>query len=315
MITNKKLASTQKIATEILRYVFLISFAYILVYPVIYMLTNAVRTTMDYIDPSIVWLPKSITLQNFKDAIKALQFGKSFKNTVIYEMVSAAVEVFTCSVFAYGLSRFKFRFKSVLMFFLILSILIPDVMVLLPRVLNFRHLDFLGILKLFYKITGIDLRANIYDTPLTFYLPSLLGVGLKGGMFIFIYMQFFSGLPVELEEAAWIDGAGPIRTFLFIVLPSSGVVILTVSIFALIWHWNDYYLALMYIMENQTLSVMVHNISQQVFLTFGEVNGISSLLFGVPPAACLLLISPPLIVYLFLQKYFIKSIDRVGIVG
>lgn len=315
MSRNKSLTRSKGIAVGIIRYVFLISFAYILIYPVIYMMSNALRTTVDYIDPSVVWLPKSITFQNFKDAWAALKFPTALKNTLVYEIVSAGIEVFTCAVFAYGLSRFKFRFKSALMFFLILSILIPDVMVLLPRVLNFKNLDFLGILRLFYEITGIDLRPDIFDTPLTFYLPSLLGVGLKGGMFIFIYMQFFSGLPVELEEAAWIDGAGPIRTFLFIVLPSSGVVILTVSIFSLIWHWNDYYLALMYIMDNQTLSVLVHDIKQQVFLTFGEVGGISSLIFGVPPAACLLLIAPPLVIYLFLQKYFIKSIDRVGIVG
>lgn len=315
MQRTKKYSLTKKIFTEILRYGFLICFAYILLYPVLYMLTNAVRTTTDFIDPSVVWLPKSITFQNFKDALLALKFSESLKNTIVVELFSAAIEVFSCAVFAYGLSRFKFKYKSVLMFFLILSILVPDVMLLLPRVLNFKHLDFLGIFKLVFNLTGVDLRVDIYDTPLTFYLPSVLGVGLKGGMFIFIYMQFFAGLPAELEEAAWIDGAGPVKTFVRIVIPSSGVVILTVSIFSLIWHWNDYYLASMYMLDNQTLSVMVHDISQQVFLTFGEVNGISSLLFAVPSAACLILITPPLIIYLFLQKYFIKSIDRVGIVG
>lgn len=315
MQKNNKISLAKRILTETLRYGFLICFAYILIYPVLYMFTNAVRTTTDFIDPSVVWLPKSMTLENFKDALSALKFSESFKNTVIFEVFSAAIEVMSCAVFAYGLSRFKFKYKSVLMFFLILSILIPDVMLLLPRVLNFKHLDFLGLFKLIYNITGTDLRIDIYDTPLTFYLPSILGVGLKGGMFIFIYMQFFAGLPPELEEAAWIDGAGPIKTFIRIVIPSSGVVILTVSIFSLIWHWNDYYLASMYILDNRTLSVMVHDISQQIFLTFGEVNGISSLLFAVPSAACLILIAPPLIIYLFLQKYFIKSIDRVGIVG
>ena len=315
MEKNKTLSQSKEVTVSVLRFIFLISFAYILIYPVLYMLTNALRTVTDYIDPTVIWLPKSITFQNFKDAFKALDFSVSFKNTVVYELVSAAVEVFTCAVFAYGLSRFKFRFKSLLMFFLIISILIPDVMLILPRVLNFKNLDFLGILKLFYKLTGIDLRLDIYDTPLTFYLPSLLGVGLKGGMFIFIYMQFFAGLPAELEEAAWIDGAGPIRTFLSIVLPSSGVVILTVSIFSMIWHWNDYYLALMYTLDNRTLAVMVQDIKQQVFLTFGEANGVSPLLFGVPMAACLIFMAPPLGIYLFVQKYFIKSIDRVGIVG
>lgn len=315
MQKNNKTLLLKKFFAEILRYGFLICFAYILIYPVLYMLTNAIRTTTDFIDPSVVWLPKSVTLGNFKNAFAALKFSESFKNTVVFELLSAAIEVMSCAVFAYGLSRFKFKYKSVLMFFLMISILIPDVMLLLPRVLNFKHLDFLGIFKLIYNITGTDLRLDIYDTPFTFYLPSILGVGLKGGMFIFIYMQFFAGLPAELEEAAWIDGAGPVKTFIRIVVPSSGVVILTVSIFSLVWHWNDYYLASMYVLDNRTLSVMVHDISQQIFLTFGEVNGISALLFAVPSAACLILITPPLIIYLFLQKYFIKSIDRVGIVG
>lgn len=300
---------------SVARFIFLAALSYILLYPVLYMLTNAFRTTVDYIDPSIVWVPKSITFQNIKDAFKALNYPVSLKNTLIYEIVSGVIEVFTCSVFAYGLSRFKFRFKGVLMFFLILTILIPDVMLLLPRVMNFKQVDFLGLLGLATKWTGVDLRPDIYNTPLTFYLPSLLGVGLKGGMFIFIYMQFFSGLPGELEEAAWIDGAGPLYTFLRIIIPSSGVVFLTVTIFSIIWHWNDYYLALMYVMDSLPLSVMVHEIKQQIFLTFGEVNGINSLLFGVPPAACLLYLLPPMVLYLFLQKYFIQSIDRVGIVG
>lgn len=297
------------------RFVFLAAFSYILLYPILYMMSNAFRTTVDYIDPSVVWVPKTMTLQSFWDAFQALKYPVSLKNTLVYEIVSGLIEVFTCSVFAYGLSRFKFRFKPVWMFFLILTIMIPDIMLLLPRVMNFKQLDVLGILGLFAKLTGLDIRPDIYDTPLTFYLPSLLGVGLKGGMFIFIYMQFFSGLPAELEEAAWIDGAGPLRTFLRIIIPSSGVVFLTVTIFSIIWHWNDYYLALMYVMDDLPLAVMVHDIKQQIFLTFGEVNGISSLLFGVPPAACLLFLLPPLGLYLFLQKYFIQSIDRVGIVG
>lgn len=311
----KKLSRYKPFAVGLLRFIFLVAFSYILIYPVLYMLSNAFRTTVDYIDPSVVWIPKTVTLQNFADAFKALDYMTSLKNTFLFEIVSAIIEVFTCSVYAYGLSRFKFRFKGVLIGLLILSILIPDIMLLMPRVMNFKQLDILGILQLIGNIFGTELRPNIFGTPLTFYLPSLFGVGLKGGMFIFIYMQFFSGLPYELEEAAWIDGAGPLRTFLRIVIPSSGVVFLTVFIFSLIWHWNDYYLAMMYTMNDLPLAVVLHEIRQHIFLTFGEVNGISSLIFGVPPAACLLFIAPPLVIYLFLQKFFIQSIDRVGIVG
>lgn len=315
MKLQKKPSFYKNAVVSVCRFVFLIAFAYILLYPVFYMLSNALRTTADYIDPSVVWVPKNITMKNFSDAFKAMDYVKSLTNTVIYEMVSALIEVFVCAVYAYGLSRFKFRFQKALVFVLVLTILLPDVMLMLPRMINFKQLDFLGILGLVNRLTGKDLRLNILGTPFTFYLPSLFGVGLKSGIFIFIYMQFFGGLPRELEEAAYIDGSGPLRTFLTIIIPSAGVAFLTVLIFSVIWHWNDYYLAMMYNLDNKTLAVVVHSIKDQVFLTFGEANGASSLIFGVPPAACLLFIIPPVAVYIILQRKFMQSIDSVGIVG
>lgn len=299
---------------SICRTVFLISFSFVLLYPILYMISTALKTSIDYIDPTVVWVPKSLNFDSFVKAYKALKYPTSLLNTVRYELVSAVIEVFSCAVFAYGLARFKFRAKKIYMFFLILTIFVPDIMLIIPRVINFKQLDILGILGLLNRLTGIDLRPNIVDTVFTFYLPSIFGVGLKSGLFIFIYMQFFKGLPHELEEAAWIDGAGPFKTFLRVILPSSGVVLLTVFIFSIIWHWNDYLLALMYTNENRPMAVIVQDIKQYIYLAFGlDVNDIRN--FGVPLAACLLFISPPLILYMFLQRKFIQSIDRVGIVG
>ena len=142
-------------------------------------------------------------------------------------------------------------------------------------------------------------------------------MGLKGGLFIFIYMQFFKGLPGELEEAAWIDGAGPVRTFVRIILPSSGVALLTVTIFSVVWHWNDWLYATMYTVNNRTLAAVLYNIDQ-VIIQWRNASGQemnSELSYGIPLAACLLYITPPVVMYLFLQKKFIQSIDRVGIVG
>lgn len=295
--------------------VFVVAFTYILLYPVFYMLSNALKTSLDYIDPTVQWVPKYFTTENFKNAIIAMDYGTSFMNTLIYEMVSAMLSVFFCAIYAYGLSRFNFRFKKLLIFALILIIMVPDVMLIIPRIENFRRLDFLGILGFINEKTGFDLRPNILGSALPFYLPSIFGVGLKGGIFIYIYMQFFKSLPGELEEAAWIDGAGPLRTYFQIIIPSSTTVFVTVSVFSLVWHWNDYYLASLYTEETTTLAVVLNNIQQQVYLTFGEANGASPLIFGVPPAACLLYISPIIIVYMFLQKFFVESIDRVGIVG
>jgi multiple sugar transport system permease protein len=128
-------------------------------------------------------------------------------------------------------------------------------------------------------------------------------------------MQFYKGLPKELEEAAWIDGAGLFKTYTKIALPSSGVVITTVSIFSVIWHWNDYYLAFMYMNTRETmpLAVSLSDIQNIMPTLKGVYNGYK--LTATECAACVLFILPMLIMYIILQRKFVKSIDRVGITG
>lgn len=314
---NKNKLSLQKGVVSGARALFLIAFSFILVYPILFMISNAVKTQTDTMNPAVQWLSRSPTLYGFQLAFMGMEYPKAFLHTVLYEVISAVIEVFTCSFYAYGLSRFKFRAKPVLMFLLIVTILVPDVVLLIPKIMNFRHMDFIGILGLIGRLTGVELRPNLTDTVWTFYLPSLLGVGLKSGLIMYIYIQFLKGLPYELEEAAWIDGAGPYRTFFRVILPSSGVVILTVLILSIIWHWNDWLLASMYTSENMTLAVTVKDISY-VITRWAQTNHYTvseHLKFGMPLAACLMFIFPPTAMYLILQKQFIQSIDRVGIVG
>lgn len=308
---------SKQLTVSVLRAIILIAFAFILLYPVFYMLSNALKTRTDILNPAVKWLARNPSFYSFEIAYKSMDYITSFINTLKYEIVTAVISVFSCSVYAYGLARFKFKLKPILIFLLILIIFVPEIVMIIPRITSFRYMDIIGILGLFDKLSGVDLRPNLIDTPFTFYLPALFGVGLKGGIFIFIYMQFFKGLPVELEEAAWIDGAGPIRTFISIIIPSSSVVILTVFIFSVLWHWNDWLLASMYTIENKTLAVMLYDIDSAI-LRWSNGAGVkidSEFSYGIPLAACILYILPPLIMYLFLQKKFIRSIDRVGIVG
>lgn len=314
LIDIKQQKRAKQIFVSVLRAVFLIAFSYILIYPLAYMISTALKSVSDYSDPTVVWIPKFASFDSFIKALKVTDYFNNLKNTLFYEIGAAVIEVFACSLFAYGLARFKMRFKSVMMFFLIITILVPDIMLIVPRMMTFKQLDFFGILGLFNRLTGIDIRPNIIDTPFAFYLPSLLGVGLKGGLMMFIYIQFYKGLPKELEEAAWIDGAGPFKTFLRIILPSSGVALLTVFIFSVIWHWNDFLLAVMYTYENRTLAVVINDIRQHMYLVL-QMDSANILNYGVPLAACVLFIIPPLVMYMFLQRKFIQSIDRIGIVG
>ncbi len=314
---NKTRKKALNICANIFRWIFLISFSYILLYPIIFMVANAVKTQSDVMNPAVNWISHSPTLYSFKLAFEGMQYPKALRNTLIFSVASALIQVFTCAFYSYGISRFKMRINGLLTFFLILIILVPDIVLIMPRISNFRHLDFLGVLGLFGKAVGKELRPNVTDSIWCFYLPAIFGVGLKSGILMYIYIQFFKGLPVELEEAAWLDGAGPFKTFFKIILPSSGVVILTVTVFSVVWHWNDWLLPTMYTTNNFTLSSQLYAI-ETVIDIWARDSGTtinSTLSYGVSLCACILFIIPPIVMYLLIQRKFIKSIDRVGIVG
>lgn len=297
---------------SLFRFVLLISMSYVVVYPLLYMIVTSFRTADSFSDPDIVWILKEKTIDNFKDAFESIDFMTCLKNTILIQMVSAFIEIASCSVVAYGLSRFDFRMKKLEMILLILTIVIPSQMIIIPTMVNFSRLDFLGILGAIGKAAGTDIKISILDTPFAFYLPSIFGVGLRSGIMIFIYIQFFKGLPKELEEAASIDGAGPIKTFTAIAIPSSGVVYLTVTIFSIVWHWNDYYLSVMYMNQNKPLAVAIANLPS-MFNTLGiSQTGRGD---AILMAASLMFVIPILVLYLILQRKFVKSIDRVGITG
>lgn len=303
------------VVVAILRYLILISIGYVVLYPLFYMVSSSIRGYTDFYDPGILWIPKQFTTQWYEWAMNCLDFWNSLKNTILFELLAAFLEIVSCSVIAYGLARFEFKGKKILMAFLILTILVPDQMIIIPKMMNFANLDFMGILSLIEKITGADIRPNILNTGFVFYLPSIFGIGLRSGIIMFIYMQFYKGLPRELEEAAWIDGAGLFQTYTRIALPSSGVVITTVSILSIIWHWNDYYLAVMFMNSQKAmpLAVKLSNIHEQVSSLYAVFGGIKTT--ATQTAACVLFVLPMLIMYVFLQRKFVKSIDRVGITG
>ncbi len=301
---------------SVFRIILLLAIGFVILYPLLYMITTSLRSKESFMNSVRVWLPEKLDpVTNYKVALKVLNYEQGIVATLKYEMISAALEIAACAVAAYGFARFKFPFKKLFMGMLFLTILIPDTMIIIPRVANNSQLDFLGILALFNKLTGIDLRPSILNTGLTFYLPSFFAAGLRSGILIFIYIQFFKGLPAELEEAAWIDGAGPIRTFLSIAIPSSGVVILTVSVFSLIWHWNDYFLSSMYLTEDFPLSVWLTMMPKQLPAQGYYLTASQPQTMGILMAGCVIFIVPMLIIYIIVQRWFIESIDRVGITG
>ncbi len=302
---------TGSVLVSIFRYVLLISISYVILYPLFAMLSLSVLSGKDILDSSVTWIAKHPTFDNYKSAWQALDYPKSLLNTLLIGGVSAFLEIFSCAIAAYGFSRFEFKERNLLFGLVLLTAIVPVQILVIPLYINYKYFDIAGILEIVSKVAGKDIYLDLVDTPFTFWLPSLFGVGLRAGLFIFIYRQFFMGLPKELEEASWIDGCSPLKTFFSIVIPSSGVVFLTVSIFAIIWHWNEYYQSVIYFANNFPLSVQLSNL-ESILHNFGA-RGETAVPYIT--AACVLFITPMLVMFLFLQKKFIQSIDRVGIVG
>lgn len=326
MTTEKKLKKTvpslnknkvkevgANLIVSIFRYLLLIAISYIILYPLFAMISYSLQSRADVLDTSVTWIPKFGTFDTYKVAFEALDYPKALLNTVLVGLVSAALEIFSCAIAAYGFARFKFKGRGLLFGIVLFTAIVPVQILVIPLFLNYQYFGFGYIVNLLNLIPGVNIPyVSLIDTPLTFWLPSIFGVGLRSGLFIFIYRQFFMGLPKELEEASWIDGCNPLMTFFRVVIPSSGVVFLTVAIFAIIWHWNEYYQSVIFFTNNFPLSVTLSSIKADALNTMGYRDA-----FAAPyvSAACLMFIAPVLIMYIFLQKKFIQSIDRVGIVG
>ena len=326
MTTEKKLKKTvpslnknkvkevgANLIVSIFRYLLLIAISYIILYPLFAMISYSLQSRADVLDTSVTWIPKFGTFDTYKVAFEALDYPKALLNTVLVGLVSAALEIFSCAIAAYGFARFKFKGRGLLFGIVLFTAIVPVQILVIPLFLNYQYFGFGYIVNLLNLIPGVNIPyISLINTPFTFWLPSIFGVGLRSGLFIFIYRQFFMGLPKELEEASWIDGCSPLMTFFRVVIPSSGVVFLAVAIFAIIWHWNEYYQSVIFFTNNFPLSVTLSSIRDQALNTMGYRDA-----FAAPyvSAACLMFIAPVLIMYIFLQKKFIQSIDRVGIVG
>ena len=268
---------------------------YIVLYPFFYMLVTAIKDIDAMLDVEHIWIPVTYSLKSFKEIFELLNFGTALKQTFLVQILSSALDTFVCAYVAYFFSRFKFKGKPICMFFLILSLLVPIQMYSLSMSVNYRNL-------------------HLFNTPFVYWLPSLLGVGIRSGMMIFIYQQFFVNLPKELEDAAYIDGAGPVRTYFSIALPSSSVVLVTVSVLSFVWHWNEYYLASLTFLSDSAPLAMVLSFLKVYLKQVGIYEGWPEYA-SLVSAACLMYVIIPLILYMIFQRKFVRSIDRVGITG
>ena len=299
------------------RQLFMLGISYVVLYPLLYMVSNAFKPVEQYYDPSVVWIPKSLTMENFKIVALVMDIGNVMKNTVIIELLPAIISAMVCMMIGYGLARFNFRGKRFVVACVILTIIVPQQTIASSLYSSFRYFDFLGILKFLHRfIPAVD-TLNLIGTPWVTILPSLLGVGLKSGIFIFIYMQFFTGLPKELQEAAAIDGCGEFRTFLKIIVPTAKNINIAVLLLAVVWNWNDYYTPSMFIRTKDTIATAMASFQANLENLHNMGIGVANIQTAQTQiqAACLITILPLVVLYIFLQKRFSEGIENSGLTG
>ncbi|MCD7811901.1 MAG: carbohydrate ABC transporter permease [Ruminococcus sp.] len=291
----------------IFRFIILFGLSFVILYPLIYMVSCAFRDRSDMSDPTVMWVPRHYTLTIIKETIQAMDFWNTLKNTLILNIGCALVQVLSCAVTGYGFARFNFKGKGLLFGIVIMMILVPTQVISLPLYTQFRYFGIKGLFSI-----------NLIDTMWTMYLPAITANGIRSGLMILIFRQFFRGLPRELEDAAYIDGCGPLKTFIRVMVPNASSAFLTVFLFSVVWYWNDYYVSSTFFTNNKTVALMLQNLDSQLKIALFndatvEISPREQIVWK--EAGCLLSITPILLLYVCLQKYFTEGIERSGLVG
>lgn len=295
------------------RAIFLFSLCLVLLYPILIMLSISFRAGNELYDPTVIWIPKNITLKNYITIWKELDISTSLLQSAAATIVSTLLQLVSCILAGYGFARFKFPFKKLLFAVLLLTIMVPPQVVTIPSMMDFQRFDFFGIGQIGKLFGGEAFTVSLRDSLWAYYLPAIFGSGIKSGLFVFIFIQFFRGLPDELQDAAYIDGCGRFRAFFLIMLPLAGAAVLTVTLFSLVWYWNDSYFSVIHFDGLKTVSNFLQNVKASIASISGSMQEIDRV--PLTHAASVLTILPLLIIYIFLQRYFTESIERTGIVG
>ena len=281
------------------------------------MLSISFRTAADMADPSVVWIPKHLSLEAMKDSFSAMDYPRALWNTVRLGLFSSLLQVMSCAVVGYGFARFEFKFKRLLFALVLFTIIVPSSVVYVPTYLSYKSFDLFGLGSLIGLFTGKPLTVNLLNTGWALYIPAFFGVGIRSGLFIYIFRQFYRGLPRELEDAAYIDGCGFVKTFLRVIVPNAGPAFLTVFLFSVVWYWNDYYFTTMYFTNVRTVSTALATLGSLLGTREGSGAFLNDeyLISTRMQAGCLLSIAPLLIMDVALQRYFTEGIERTGLVG
>ena len=274
-----------------LRWAVLIEFVYVFTFPFLYMLTTSIKSLSDLNNPSVYWIPPNPSISAYRYAAPIMGYLDGLIISGWTSVTAAVAQTLVGAMVSYGFARLRFPAREALFAFMLFSVVIPTQTIMIPQFM------------LYSKLTWTN-------THIPLVVPAFLGWGIRGGILLIVYRQFFRSLPYELEDAARVDGAGRIRTFWQIMFPLAKPAILVVLVFSLTWTWNDLSVPWL-VIKNREMMTLPQRL--EIFYMFTDYYW-EYVPENVWMAACLLVVLPVLAVYVLAQRHFTQSIDRTGLV-
>jgi ABC-type glycerol-3-phosphate transport system permease component len=267
----------------VLTYVLLIPLAVIFLAPLFWLISTSLKTDQQLGVWPPVWLPNPIVWDNYAKAWNAAPFALYTRNTLIITGFGLLGQLFSAAAVAYGFARLRFPGRDFLFVVVLATMMLPSVVTLIPTYILWERLGWL-------------------DTFVPLIVPAYFGPPF----FIFLLRQFFRSIPMELSEAAKIDGASNFRILVQLILPLSKPALATVTIFSFMNHWNDFLGPLIYLtsQDNYTLTLGLRHFMGQYATQFQYMMAISFLMS-----------LPIILVFFFAQQYFVRGVVMSGLKG
>lgn len=277
-----KIART--LTSRVLVYGALSILAVVFALPLFWMVTTALKTNQQVLVFPPQWIPDPPVWSNFPDAWTFAPFGTYLRNTLIITVLATAGQLLSGSVVAYGFARLQFPGRDALFVLLLATTMLPYIVTLVPQFLIFRELGWINTFL-----------------PLT--VPYFFG----GSPFlIFLMRQYFRSIPMDLSDAARLDGESEFGIFARIVLPLAMPALVTVAIFSFLAHWNDFLGPLIYLNDESKKTLML---GLQGFI------GQTQQRFQLMMAASTMVAIPTVVLFFLFQRVFIRSVVLTGMKG
>ena len=260
-----------KYAVSICRFILLFGMCFMILQPILNKISVSFMTQDDLYNPIVISIPQHFTTENYILTNELIDYTHTVMNSFWIALTIAIVQVAMGTLVGYGFARFEFPLKKFWFACVMIVILIPPQTISSSLHLHFRFFDIFGIFKL---ITGesINLRGSV----IPYYLMSFGCMGLKNGLYIFLIRQFFRNIPKELEEAAYVDGCGTLKTFVRIMLPDAKPILTSCFLFAFVWQWTDGFYSKMFLGGTTLVSTELARLSDKLGAYIQRIMGIKT---------------------------------------